>query len=168
MAFQVVVLILGCFTVCWLPYAIVVFDQVFNSQNSNSPTVYRVMFSLAMGNSGMNPIIYAWKNTSFRKAFKQLLRCKSPDRDRFNSSLKNYLRGQKELSNLEAVREPENGEEVAKVTALWIKLRCKYFVSICRWYFTIVYVFRAKCHNNLVMFSIRFRCCHLAMLYLQD
>lgn len=32
-----------------------------------------------MANSGMNPIIYAWKNRNFRRAFSQLLRCNPPD-----------------------------------------------------------------------------------------
>lgn len=32
-----------------------------------------------MANSGMNPIIYAWKNRNFRRAFGHLLRCKAPD-----------------------------------------------------------------------------------------
>lgn len=32
-----------------------------------------------MANSGMNPIIYAWKNRTFRRAFSHLLRCKAPD-----------------------------------------------------------------------------------------
>lgn len=32
-----------------------------------------------MANSGMNPVIYAWKNRTFRRAFIHLLRCKAPD-----------------------------------------------------------------------------------------
>lgn len=32
-----------------------------------------------MANSGMNPLIYAWKNKNFRRAFALLLRCKNPD-----------------------------------------------------------------------------------------
>lgn len=34
---------------------------------------------MAIANSGMNPIIYAWKNTTFRQAFGRLLRFRSPD-----------------------------------------------------------------------------------------
>lgn len=34
---------------------------------------------MAMANSGMNPIIYAWKNRTFRRAFIHLLRCRTPD-----------------------------------------------------------------------------------------
>lgn len=73
------ILILGCFTVCWLPYFVVATSQIFKFAANNSPTYYKAAFSLAMANSGMNPIIYAWKNRTFRRAFGHLLRCKAPD-----------------------------------------------------------------------------------------
>lgn len=76
---QVVILILGCFTVCWLPYFVVATSQIFKFAANSSPTYYKAAFSLAMANSGMNPIIYAWKNRTFRRAFSHLLRCKAPD-----------------------------------------------------------------------------------------
>lgn len=41
--------------------------------------IYESTFTLAMANSGMNPLIYAWKNTNFRKAFLCVLRCRSPN-----------------------------------------------------------------------------------------
>lgn len=34
---------------------------------------------MALGNSGMNPLIYAWKNTALRTAFGRLLRFRHPD-----------------------------------------------------------------------------------------
>lgn len=47
---------------------------------ANSPLVYyKAAFSLAMANSGMNPVIYAWKNRTFRRAFIHLLQCRTPD-----------------------------------------------------------------------------------------
>ena len=105
---QVVLLILGCFSICWLPYVVVAFTQVINVQRKPSPTVYRIMFSIAMCNSGVNPIIYAWKNPSFRRAFLRLLRLRSPDYNDYNSSFKNYLRKQSELSRREAEAEARN------------------------------------------------------------
>lgn len=72
-------MILGCFTVCWLPYFVVATSQIFKFAANSSPTYYKAAFSLAMANSGMNPIIYAWKNRTFRRAFSHLLRCKAPD-----------------------------------------------------------------------------------------
>uniref|UniRef100_A0A182IPG4 G-protein coupled receptors family 1 profile domain-containing protein n=1 Tax=Anopheles atroparvus TaxID=41427 RepID=A0A182IPG4_ANOAO len=75
---QVVLLIMGCFTFCWIPYFVVVLTQIFAFVEDSSPTLYKAAFSLAMANSMMNPIIYAWKNTHFRHAFKQLLTCHKP------------------------------------------------------------------------------------------
>lgn len=53
--------------------------QMFKIVENRSPSVYKICFTLAMSNSGINPLIYAWKNTAFRKAFGRLLRCKMPD-----------------------------------------------------------------------------------------
>lgn len=70
---------MGCFTFCWLPYFVVILTQIFNFFEYNSPVLYKAVFSLAMANSMMNPVIYAWKNTNFRDAFKQLLTCRKLD-----------------------------------------------------------------------------------------
>lgn len=72
-------LVLGSFTICWIPYFIVAMVQMFEIVENRSPAVYKICFTLAMANSGINPLIYAWKNTAFRKAFGRLLRCKMPD-----------------------------------------------------------------------------------------
>lgn len=72
-------LVLGCFTVCWIPYFVVATVQMFKIVENSSARTYKACFALAMSNSGMNPLIYAWKNTAFRKAFGRLLRCKMPD-----------------------------------------------------------------------------------------
>lgn len=76
---QVCVLVLGSFTLCWIPYFIVAMVQMFKIVENRSPSLYKICFTLAMSNSGINPLIYAWKNTAFRKAFGRLLRCKMPD-----------------------------------------------------------------------------------------
>lgn len=84
---QMVLLIMGCFSVCWLPYFVVACAQIFKFLEESSPTIYKAAFSLAMANSGMNPIIYSWKNSNFRQAFSCLLRCKSPNNyDNFNNT----------------------------------------------------------------------------------
>lgn len=72
-------MIIGCFTCCWLPYFIVACVQMFSHRDTGSPTVYKATFSLAMANSGMNPMIYAWKNPALRRAFALLLRGRNPD-----------------------------------------------------------------------------------------
>lgn len=90
--FQLVLLILGCFSVCWLPYFIVACAQIFEYTDRSSPTVYKAAFTLALANSGMNPLIYAWKNTALRKAFGRLLRCRHPDHPASNKSSTNRRR----------------------------------------------------------------------------
>lgn len=69
---------MGCFSICWLPYFIVACAQIFKIYNI-TPLLYKATFSLAMTNSALNPVIYAWKNSNFRKAFIRLLHCKSPN-----------------------------------------------------------------------------------------
>lgn len=48
-------------------------------------------FTLAMSNSAMNPLIYAWKNSNFRTAFINLLKCKSPDTLEPSQSMRSNL-----------------------------------------------------------------------------
>lgn len=80
--FQVVLLILGCFSICWLPYfGVITYMRI--GETTRSSLLYEIAFTLAMANSGMNPLIYAWKNTNYRKAFWCLLCCKNPNN--FNS-----------------------------------------------------------------------------------
>lgn len=73
---QMVLMILGCFSFCWLPYMIVV---TLKSGGVFCQLFYELSFALAAVNSALNPILYAWKNTSFRQAFQCLLNCKSPN-----------------------------------------------------------------------------------------
>lgn len=108
---QVVFLIVGCFSLCWLPYLIVVCTRVFDFYKKSTPIIYKITFSLVMANSGMNPMIYAWKNSNFRKAFQRLLHFQSPNHDDFNSSLKHYLRKQSELSGQRI-----NNDDISKST----------------------------------------------------
>lgn len=86
-----VLLILGCFTICWLPYFIVACSQIYHLIESSSAVAYMAAFTLAMSNSAMNPLIYAWKNTNFRNAFINLLKCKSPDTLEPSQSMRSNL-----------------------------------------------------------------------------
>ena len=65
--------------------------QIFHFIENSSPIIYKAAFSLAMSNSAMNPLIYAWKNTGFRRAFSQLLKCKSPDTMEKSPSMRSNL-----------------------------------------------------------------------------
>ncbi|XP_016948281.1 histamine H2 receptor [Drosophila biarmipes] len=73
---QIVVFIMGCFTLCWLPYFCVAIAQLFSICQSSS-MIYKTTFSLAIANSALNPIIYSWKNSGFRRAFAQTLCCRT-------------------------------------------------------------------------------------------
>lgn len=86
-----VLLILGCFTICWLPYFIVACSQIYRLIENSSAVAYMAAFTLAMSNSAMNPLIYAWKNTAFRQAFINLLKCKSPDTLEPSQSMRSNL-----------------------------------------------------------------------------
>lgn len=86
-----VLLILGCFTVSWLPYFIVACTQIYKISGNNSAIAYMAAFTLAMSNSAMNPVIYAWKNSNFRQAFTNLLKCKSPDTLEPSQSMRSNL-----------------------------------------------------------------------------
>ena len=86
-----VLLILGCFTICWLPYFIVACLQIYDITKNSSVAAYMAAFTLAMSNSAMNPLIYAWKNSNFRHAFTNLLKCKSPDTLEPSQSMRSNL-----------------------------------------------------------------------------
>lgn len=86
-----VLLILGCFTICWLPYFIVACSQIYKLTENSSLVAYMAAFTLAMSNSAMNPLIYAWKNSNFRQAFTNLLKCKSPDTLEPSQSMRSNL-----------------------------------------------------------------------------
>lgn len=77
---------LGSFSVCWMPFVVVACVQTLSDTSLNNPIVYRLTSSLAMSNSGINPLIYAWKNAGFRAAFAKLLRCKRPDTSEYKGS----------------------------------------------------------------------------------
>ena len=75
-------IVFGTFLACWVPYTF------FNSARAllaqNSPVwldiLYKLTLSICYSNSFMNPIIYGWKNRSFREAYTQLLTCKIKQR----------------------------------------------------------------------------------------
>ncbi|XP_018573233.1 5-hydroxytryptamine receptor 4-like [Anoplophora glabripennis] len=70
---SVMLLILGCFTVCWLPYFVLTLYA--KTTRRKFATLYEIFLNLAVANSSMNPLIYAWKNKNFRNAFIYLVKC---------------------------------------------------------------------------------------------
>ena len=66
-------IIMGTFTVCWLPFFVANIINVFNREVP-SEKVFRLLNWLGYINSGLNPIIYC-RSPEFRTAFKTLLGC---------------------------------------------------------------------------------------------
>ncbi|KAF7665648.1 hypothetical protein LDENG_00136140 [Lucifuga dentata] len=66
-------IIMGTFTLCWLPFFVANIINVFN-RDVPSGTIFRLLNWLGYINSGLNPIIYC-RSPEFRVAFKNLLGC---------------------------------------------------------------------------------------------
>lgn len=66
-------IIMGTFTVCWLPFFVANIINVFNREVP-SEKVFRLLNWLGYINSGLNPIIYC-RSPEFRTTFKTLLGC---------------------------------------------------------------------------------------------
>ena len=74
---KTMMMILGVFYLCWAPYMIgCMFMYVLGYHRSWLVTFVQIASCLVTSNSIMNPIIYACRDRTFRKAFKSLLRVK--------------------------------------------------------------------------------------------
>jgi hypothetical protein len=67
--------VMGCFSCCWLPYLGVACAQAAGYRDSVSSTMYKAVLCLALSSSAFNPLIYAWKNTELKEAFRKILHC---------------------------------------------------------------------------------------------
>ncbi|XP_061842249.1 adrenoceptor beta 3a isoform X1 [Nerophis lumbriciformis] len=66
-------IIMGTFTVCWLPFFVANIINAFD-RRIPSDRIFRLLNWLGYVNSGLNPIIYC-RSPEFRAAFKNLLGC---------------------------------------------------------------------------------------------
>ncbi|XP_026867988.2 adrenoceptor beta 3a [Electrophorus electricus] len=66
-------IIMGCFTLCWLPFFVANIINVFDRKLIEQD-VFRLLNWLGYINSGLNPIIYC-RSPEFRAAFKSILGC---------------------------------------------------------------------------------------------
>ncbi|KAG3271428.1 dopamine receptor D3, transcript variant X1 [Ictidomys tridecemlineatus] len=74
-ATQMVVIVLGAFIICWLPFFL---THVLNTHCQAchvSPELYSATTWLGYMNSALNPVIYTTFNAEFRKAFLKILSC---------------------------------------------------------------------------------------------
>lgn len=113
-----VLLILGCFSICWMPYFVVIIIIQLDD-SIQSTLVYELAFRMALANSCMNPLIYAWKNSNFRKIFWCLLRCKSPNSVYFKRSfITNYIPRSKKSSTENTLCNGHQNYSVAEIVEI--------------------------------------------------
>ncbi|XP_060903832.1 alpha-1A adrenergic receptor-like [Labrus mixtus] len=74
--------VVGMFTLCWLPFFLALPIGSFNSNLRPPDVLFKVIFWLGYFNSCLNPIIYPCYNREFKLAFIQILRCQCHQRKR--------------------------------------------------------------------------------------
>ncbi|XP_062857045.1 adrenoceptor alpha 1Bb [Trichomycterus rosablanca] len=74
-AAKTVGVLVGAFTVCWLPFFITLPIVSFNADMRPPETLFKVVFWLGYFNSVVNPVIYPCYSREFRRAFAHILRC---------------------------------------------------------------------------------------------
>ena len=111
---RVVFVVVIVFALCWLPIQIILVIQNFGTYNYSMFTVGVVLASqcLAYMNSCVNPILYSFLSTDFRRSFRKLLCCgKGSSVDRGNYKVKIQAKGNLESSF--SVFQPRNGSDQA-------------------------------------------------------
>ncbi|XP_072292352.1 opsin-3 [Eucyclogobius newberryi] len=67
-------LMIGCFLICWTPYAVVSMLEAFSRhRNMVSPTAAIIPSFFAKSSTAYNPLIYGFMSRKFRRCFLQLL-----------------------------------------------------------------------------------------------
>lgn len=70
-------IVMGCFTVCWLPFFVVALLRSLCVNCYFHPLIIKSISWLGYLNSACNPFIYTFFNKDFRNAFKKLSCCRS-------------------------------------------------------------------------------------------
>ncbi|XP_047444467.1 vertebrate ancient opsin-like [Mugil cephalus] len=77
--FMVVVMVI-CYLLCWLPYGIMALLATFGPPGLVSPEASIIPSVLAKTSTVVNPVIYVFMNKQFYRCFQALLRCDTPRR----------------------------------------------------------------------------------------
>ncbi|KAL7846281.1 hypothetical protein SRHO_G00212610 [Serrasalmus rhombeus] len=72
-----VLIMVSCYLLCWLPYGVVALLGTFGPSGSVSPTASIVPSVLAKSSTVLNPIIYVFFNKQFYRCFLVLVKCES-------------------------------------------------------------------------------------------
>ncbi|XP_061095728.1 parapinopsin-like [Conger conger] len=86
-----------CFLLCWLPYGIMALLATFSRPGLVTPEVSVIPSILAKFSTFINPIIYIFMNKQFYRCFYALLKCKTPER---GSSIKTSSKVMKPLRTI--------------------------------------------------------------------
>ncbi|XP_070537557.1 adenosine receptor A1-like [Ptychodera flava] len=71
---KTLVMILGAFAICWLPFSLMlVLEYIYPT--FQSADLDAIAFSMGMGNSALNPVLYALRDVPLRKTLKAILKC---------------------------------------------------------------------------------------------
>ncbi|XP_037329036.2 alpha-1D adrenergic receptor [Pungitius pungitius] len=79
-AAKTLAIVVGMFTVCWLPFFFVLPMGALFPALKPSETLFKVVFWLGYFNSCINPMIYPCSSKEFQRAFTRLLRCQCRQR----------------------------------------------------------------------------------------
>ncbi|XP_077996391.1 adenosine receptor A2b-like [Glandiceps talaboti] len=75
-ATKTLAIVIGAFAICWIPFATMVSIVSIPTAECETPWLFYIVFSIAVSNSAVNPVIYAWRNRDFRESFIKLLKRK--------------------------------------------------------------------------------------------
>ncbi|KAK7137868.1 hypothetical protein R3I94_013497 [Phoxinus phoxinus] len=82
--------VVGMFTLCWLPFFLTLPLVAFNASLRPPETVFKIIFWLGYFNSCLNPIIYPCYSREFKLAFIRILKCRCHRRRRPGWRAYNY------------------------------------------------------------------------------
>ncbi|XP_040041941.2 alpha-1D adrenergic receptor [Gasterosteus aculeatus] len=81
-AAKTLAIVVGMFTLCWLPFFFVLPMGALFPALKPSETLFKVVFWLGYFNSCINPMIYPCSSKEFQRAFTRLLRCQCRQRQK--------------------------------------------------------------------------------------
>ncbi|XP_061876931.1 teleost multiple tissue opsin b [Entelurus aequoreus] len=98
-----VVTMVLCYLVCWLPYGVVALLATFGPQDLLTPEATIIPSLLAKSSTVVNPFLYIFMNKQFYRCFRAFLRCSTPER---GSTLKTFSRMTKTHRTVRPERDP--------------------------------------------------------------
>ncbi|KAJ0022751.1 hypothetical protein NQD34_014885 [Periophthalmus magnuspinnatus] len=97
-----VVTMVACYLICWLPYGVVALLSTFGPHDLVTPEASITPSLLAKFSTVVNPFIYIFMNQQFNRCLRAFICCSSP---RHNSTLKSFSRATRTLRTFRQERE---------------------------------------------------------------